>query len=66
MLGGIIFVIVVWFIPILIWYFVQGKKEFNKYSSCETQSKEIRQSKMMFYSALGFGLLIIVLILLLA
>lgn len=65
MLGGIIFVIVVWFIPILIWYFIQGKKEFNKVPSCTAQENEIKQSKLMFYGALGFGFLIILLILLL-
>lgn len=62
MLGGIIFVIVVWFLPILIWYFVQGKKELSAQATCEQNKKEQKMSKNMFYGALGFGILIIILI----
>lgn len=63
MLGGILFVIIVWFVPILIWYFLQGRKEFNSTSNCDSQEKEKKMSKRMFYGALGFGVLIILLIL---
>ena len=65
MLGGILFVIVVWFLPILIWYFVQGRKEFNSTPNCDSQSKEIKFSKISFYAALGFGFAIILLIIIL-
>lgn len=65
MLGGILFVIVVWFLPILIWYFVQGRKEFNSKPNCESQIKEQKFSKYTFYGALGFGLIIILLIIIL-
>lgn len=65
MLGGILFVIIVWFLPILIWYFVQGRKEFNRAPNCAAQADEIAQSKYMFYGALGFGVFIIILILIL-
>lgn len=65
MLGGILFVLVVWFMPILIWYFVQGRKQFKSNSNCDSQEKEKKMSKRMFYGALGFGLFIILLILIL-
>lgn len=65
MLGDILFVIVVWFLPILIWYFVQGRKEFNALPGCEAQSKEQKNSKIAFYGALGFGIIIILLIIIL-
>lgn len=65
MLGGILFVIVVWFLPILIWYFVQGRKEFNSIPNCDAQEKEQKNSKIAFYGALGFGLIIILLIIIL-
>lgn len=63
MLGGIIFVIVVWFLPILIWYFVQGRKELTAQTTCEQKQREQKVSRNMFYGALGFGVLIIILIL---
>ena len=59
MLGGILFVIIVWFVPILIWYFIQGKKEFQSNSNCDAQEKEKKMSKRMFYGALGFGIIFI-------
>lgn len=65
MLGGILFVIVVWFLPTLIWYFVQGRKEFNSKPNCESQIKEQKNSKIAFYGALGFGIIIILLIIIL-
>lgn len=65
MLGGIVFVLIVWFLPIFIWYFVQGKKEFSLKPNCESESKQQKMSKYMFYGALGFGFLILLLIILL-
>lgn len=63
MLGGILFIIVVWFLPILIWYFVQGRKEFNSKPNCESQIKEQKFSKYTFYGALCFGFILILIIL---
>ena len=62
MLGGIIFVIIVWFLPLGIWYFVQGRKQMNGNSECETSKKEQLWTKRTFYGALAFGILIIILI----
>lgn len=59
MLGGIIFVIVVWFIPLLVWYFVQGRQEFSKEASCVSSAKEVLNSKRAFYGAIIFGLIIL-------
>lgn len=65
MIGGILFVIVVWFIPILIWYLIQGKNEFTLKPNCNSLTKEQKDSKIAFFCALGFGVLVILLILLL-
>ncbi len=63
MLGGIIFIIVVWFIPMLIWYIIQGRKEMTSKPSCEASAKEVKNTKIMFYSAIGIGILLIILVL---
>lgn len=63
MLGGIIFVIVVWFLPLGIWYFVQGRKQLSSTNtSCEISENERKWTKRSFYGALAVGILIIILI----
>lgn len=59
MLGWIIFVFVIWFIPLIAWYFIRGKYKFSQDATCINSAKEILQSKRLFYGALFFGLLII-------
>lgn len=62
MLGGIIFILVVWILPLIIWYFVQGRKEFNSESNCESVKKEKKWTKISFLCALGVGVLLIILV----
>lgn len=64
MWGGLLFIFVVWFLPLLIYYFVQGRKKFNKTPSCEQEEKEIKKDKYAFYGAIGFGLLIAIIVVL--
>lgn len=62
MLTGILFIVIVWFIPLIIWYFVQGKNEFSLKPNCNSLSKEQKMSKWSFFAAIGFGILCILLI----
>lgn len=62
MLGGILFIVIVWFIPLLIWYLIQGKKEFNLNPFCNISSKEQMMSRRMFYGAIMIGFLFILLV----
>lgn len=62
MLGGIVFVIIVWFVPLIIWIIIQNP--FKQNSSCEFGKKEIFKDRKMFLYALGFGIFILILIIL--
>ena len=53
MLGGIIFIFVVWFIPLIIWLI---KNPFKQKATCEAGKKEILRDKRMFIYVTIFGL----------
>lgn len=57
MLGGIIFIFVVWFIPLIIWLII--KNPFKQKATCEVNKKEILRDKRMFIYVVIFGLLCI-------
>lgn len=46
MLGGIIFIFVIWFIPLIIWLII--KNPFEQKATCEASKKEILRDKRMF------------------
>lgn len=54
MLGGIIFIFVVWFIPLIIWLII--KNSFKQKATCEAGKKEILRDKRMFIYVTIFGL----------
>lgn len=66
MLVGFLFIFVFWVLPILIWYFVQGRKEIHRVPNCPSQEAEQKQAKAMLGFAIGFGLFIILIVLIFA
>lgn len=62
MLGGILFVIFVWFVPLILWLLIQNP--FKKKASCEANKREIARDKRMFFIALASGVLILLAIIL--
>ncbi len=64
MLGGIIFVFIVWFVPMILWLIFQNP--FKKNSSCENGKTENKLDKKIFWAALSIGIAILLGIIILA